>query len=505
MTALVARNTAFNISGRGLSLLVGAVLMPFIVTRLGTQRFGVLSLAWTLVGYSSLFDLGMGTTAIKFISEARGGKDEETIPTILFSTVIVHTVSGVAGALILAALVPFAIHDLLRIPASLALEAQRTFYLLVAGFPIILVAGSFEGTLAAFERFDLINLVSVPVTIATFVVPCIVLLAHGTLTEIIGGLLLVRSAALLTLMALALRVVPFRKDFRWPDRRMFASLATYGAWLAGPRIVQPMVSPLDRILLTRWTNLAALAYYSAPYDMLRRLGFFTSSFGSALFPAFGALSGAGDSVQARRLFERSVKFLMVLTGVIMGLTFVMARDLLRWWLGPDFAFHGTLPLRILIVCLSINWMAEVPVSFLRANGRVDLPSRVELGVTILDLLLLYFLVRPFGISGAALAVGLGLSTDSILIFYFCNRICPLPEYAVRSTISIGLTVLCLVAGAYVIYNFTPIRLILRLILVLAMFAGMVFAIWRRGLDQDDRLAVKRFVLGLASPALHNAT
>ena len=57
---LLARNTIWNLLGQVLPMVVGVVAIPPLVHSLGVDRFGVLSLAWIIIGYFSLFDLGMG-------------------------------------------------------------------------------------------------------------------------------------------------------------------------------------------------------------------------------------------------------------------------------------------------------------------------------------------------------------------------------------------------------------------------------------------------------------
>ena len=57
---LLARNTILNVLGYGLPMLVAIFAIPLLVKGLGTERFGILTLAWVIIGYLSLFDLGLG-------------------------------------------------------------------------------------------------------------------------------------------------------------------------------------------------------------------------------------------------------------------------------------------------------------------------------------------------------------------------------------------------------------------------------------------------------------
>ena len=69
---LLARNTLWNLAGQILPMVVGIITIPVIIRVMGVDRFGVLSLAWVVVGYFSLFDLGIGRALTKLVAEKLG-------------------------------------------------------------------------------------------------------------------------------------------------------------------------------------------------------------------------------------------------------------------------------------------------------------------------------------------------------------------------------------------------------------------------------------------------
>ena len=67
-------------------LLVAVIALPFIVRGLGTDRFGLLSLAWVILGYFTIFDLGLGRATTKYVAEALGKDEGDQIPEIVKSS-----------------------------------------------------------------------------------------------------------------------------------------------------------------------------------------------------------------------------------------------------------------------------------------------------------------------------------------------------------------------------------------------------------------------------------
>src|SRR3546814_621694 len=99
-------NVVWNAVGTGAPLLAGVIALPTLVTTLGVERFGVLSLAWVVVGYFSFFDLGLGRAMTQLIAERVGSGSENEVPAIAQTGMNVMAMLGVAGGLGVAALSP---------------------------------------------------------------------------------------------------------------------------------------------------------------------------------------------------------------------------------------------------------------------------------------------------------------------------------------------------------------------------------------------------------------
>ena len=66
---LLARNTILNLLGQVVPAVAAIVFLPYTLHGLGIARFGILSLAWVLLGYLGLFDLGLGRATIRFVAD----------------------------------------------------------------------------------------------------------------------------------------------------------------------------------------------------------------------------------------------------------------------------------------------------------------------------------------------------------------------------------------------------------------------------------------------------
>ena len=99
-------HVGWNLAGLSLPLLVAAVTVPQLIGRLGHERFGLLALAWSLIGYAGVLDLGIGRALTQMVSRLRGEGNLSAIPNALVTAGRITLIAGLAGGglIVLAAL-----------------------------------------------------------------------------------------------------------------------------------------------------------------------------------------------------------------------------------------------------------------------------------------------------------------------------------------------------------------------------------------------------------------
>jgi len=486
--SLLARNTLLNLIGQGLPLVVAVATMPFIIRGLGTERFGVLALAWVVLGYFGIFDLGLGRATTKFVAEALGKGEQEEVPRLVWTAVTVQAVLGIVGGLVLVGITSLLVERILNIPPELIEEARTTFYLLALSVPIVLVSSSFRGFLEASQRFDLVNAVKIPVSSLTYLLPLVGLLLGFRLPGIVALILLARFGALVTFIALDIRLTPELKRYSG-SLGLFPKLFSFGGWVTVTSIVGPILVYLDRFLIGSLLSMSAVAYYSAPYGMITRLGIIPGSLTMTLFPAFSALEGIRDRQKLGTLFARSIKYVLLALGPTVLVIGLFAKEILQIWLGADFAIRSTVVLQILAIGVFINSLASTPSTLLSGAGRPDIPAKFHMLELLIYVGVAWLLVSHWGIAGAAAAWTLRVAIDTLLLFWATSKVYHFSPRLLRAngTALAGLAFIILISMAYVIRAFAgalpPPAQALLIIVLLGFFAWFS---WRRIMDASDR-------------------
>jgi len=499
--SLLVRNTMLNFIGQSIPLIVGVLTIPFIVRGLGTERFGLMCLAWVVLGYFNIFDLGLGRATTKYVAEALGKGEEEQVSHLVWTAVTVQAILGIVGALILFGITPLLVERILNIPTELVGEAKFTFYLLALSIPVVLISGSFRGVLEAAQRFDLVNAVKCPTSILTFLLPLVGLLLGFHLPGIVALILVTRFGALLTFVVMNLRIFPRLRKYSG-SFAFFARLFTYGGWITVTSIVSPILTYLDRFLIGSILSMAAVTYYSAPYEAITRLWIIPVSLTMSLFPAFSALEGIKDRQRLGILFARSVKYVFLVLGVVVLAIGLFAKEILQIWLGTDFAIKSTTVLQILALGVLVNSLAHIPFALLRGAGRPDLPAKFHLLEFPLYIGIVWLLISQWGIAGAAAAWTLRGALDALLLFGATFKVYRFsPQLLATNGIMLPCFALVVFAGAS--YGLKTLAGILPLVVQFLFISGLLalFAlfVWKSILDNSERGAVLKMVKLWKSP------
>src|SRR5712692_4493133 len=144
---LLARNVIWNLIGNGAPMVVAVFSIPILIHGLGKDRFGVLALAWALIGYASLFDLGLGRALTQLVARKLGAGEDREVPTLVWTSLLLMLVLGLLGAAVVILLSPWLVHRALHVPSALQGETLRSFYLLGLSIPVVISTAGLRGLL----------------------------------------------------------------------------------------------------------------------------------------------------------------------------------------------------------------------------------------------------------------------------------------------------------------------------------------------------------------------
>jgi O-antigen/teichoic acid export membrane protein len=488
----ISRNVIWNLAGEAAPMLAAVACMPLLIHGLGINRFGILSLAWALVGYLGALDIGLGRALTKLAADKLAtGRDEE-VPGLFWMAMVLLLAASLVGTAAMAAASPWLIYRALRIPDALRGEALDAFYILALSLPLAITTSAFRGVLAAFHRFDLLNSVRIPLGVAMFVSPLLVLPFSQSLVPAVAALIVIRLVGWFAYLFVCVQGVPGLCRYTGLRLQFVHPLLSFGGWITVSSVVVPTMLYGDRFLITVMLSTAAVAYYAAPCDIVLKLSVLPTAVAGVLFPVFANSFADPTLDRAASLIRRGTNLILVAMFPAALLIVTLAPEGLALWLGHDFSVHSAFVMRWLAVGILINALGgHLPFVLVQAGNRPDIIAKINVIEVPLYFSLLYWLVRQMGLEGAAIAWSLRLAAEAVAFWLAAQKLLPQARRVAAYTLKMLVAALSVVAlGAMV-----PDDIFLKSLFLALSLSGYALVAWLFLLAPEDR---QRISLGLRS-------
>lgn len=407
MTALhparaLTRDTALNLGGQLAPLAVAFLTLPATIAGLGADRFGVLGLAWAILGSVGLVDLAIGRAVTRFAAAALAQGQGRAAAVATLTAARAQSILGIAGGLALAVGTPWLVGGILDVPSELGGETRTVFWLVAAGIPAVLAAGCFRGLLEARGRFDLVNLQRFAYGSMTFAIPWLGAVLAWSLPAITGALVAARFVSAATHAAAAASVLPELRGAR-PGRAL-GEVVLFGGHVTAANVILGFHRLSDRFLVGAFSTLAAVGQFSVASEIALRLAVIPSSVIGASFPSLAAAMASRDAESGRAINRRMAWLLLLLMGPPCMVLVAAARPMLAWWLGGPMADAAATPLQLLVAGAFVSSFAGIAVAALQASGRPEIVTRLRVWLAAPLFLVQCWAVATWGIDGAAWGV-----------------------------------------------------------------------------------------------------
>ncbi len=483
----LARNTGWNLLGQMLSLPMALVAIPLLIAALGTERFGILMMAWLAIGYFGLFDLGLGQALSKLMVERLGSAREQELPGVVWTALALMAALGLLASLLLAALATPLVTQVLSVPPQLHGEAIASFRWIAVGLPFVTVASGLTGMLAARQRFDLLGATRLLTAAVTYLGPLAILPFSISLSAVTGVLVLGRVSACVIHLLLCLRIEPALRRRPAYRQALVRQLLRFGGWVTVSGVLGPIMVTADRFFVGAWVSMAAVAYYATPYEVITKLGMIPGALSGVLFVAFAAPQSQ-DAAAARLLFDRGIKGLFLILFPLVVVVVAAAQPALALWLGPDFARHSYRVLQWLAVGVFVNSLAQIPFVLLQGRGRPDIPARLHLVELPLYLVAAFVLIAHWGLEGAAMAWTARVALDALLLYAAAWRLLGTGAAAVLRALLAALSTVAPFALCAL-----PMEGGIKAAVTAGVLAGFAAVAWRMLLSPGERAAARRWL------------
>jgi O-antigen/teichoic acid export membrane protein len=417
----ILKNVSSSWFALGVNILMGVFLSPFILHRLGDTAFGIWVLIFSVTGYYGIFDFGIRSSIIRYVSKYTATRDVAEVSRLINSAMFTYTGVG-ALSMLVTLLGCLYIDHLTHIEPGFLSTARWLLFLaggsVALGFPL----GVFGGMLEGLQKFYILNWTNIVATLLRVLLIVFFLnRGYGLLTAaaITVGLPL---AASVIRAIIALRALPVTFSWKYVDRKAFRQMANYSGITFMVIVGSRLRFKTDALVIGKFVGAAAITYFYAGSRLVDYAGEVVSSLAQIFVPMSSQSDAAGNTDRLRKIFVAGNRACAFTAFPMTAVFVILGKSIIEVWVGKKYVAQGYPVLLILIIPYTVMLIQSASGRVLYGmsrHGKLAIATLIE-GVS--NLLLSILLVRPYGILGDALGTAIPLAGTYLLFmpYHLCS-------------------------------------------------------------------------------------
>jgi O-antigen/teichoic acid export membrane protein len=412
----IVKNISSSWFSLGINVVTGIFLYPFIVHHLGDTASGVWVLIFSVTGYYGLFDLGIRSSVVRYVSKFTATDEDEELAKIVNTSLFSYGCIGLASMVVTLVLCFNVEHVFHKIPAEMIPTARWLLLMvggsLALGFPL----GVFGGFLEGLQRFYILNWTNV---IATLLRTGLIVMA---LNRGYGLLMIAFITVILPLMASIVRAVivfrirPVPLGARYVDRPTFRRIVNYSSSTFLIMVAGRLKFKSDEIVIGTMLSAAAITYFNIGNRIVDYAGQVVTTLAQVFVPMASQSEAKGDMNRLRKIFVVGNRVCAFIIFPICAVLIILGKSVIEVWMGKKYLTTDSYPvLVIMIVACTLWWSQSASGRVLFGMSKHGTWAKITLIEGVANLILSIALVRlGYGIVGDAFGTAIPLACSTIL-------------------------------------------------------------------------------------------
>jgi O-antigen/teichoic acid export membrane protein len=425
----ILKNVGTSWFSLGVNILVGVFLSPFILHHLGDTAYGIWVLIFSVTGYYGLFDLGIRSSVIRYVSTYTAKGDQQGVARLINTSLATYaSIGSVAMAVTLVC--SFFVEHLFRIPTEFLTTARWLFMMVGAAVSLGFPTGVFGGILEGLQRFYYVNLTNLASTLLRAVL-IVAALKHGYgLLTVAFITVVLPILASLVRAGIVFRILPIRFGWQYVDRSAFREIANYSAVSFILMIAYKLRFKTDEIVIGTFLSVTAITYFSIGDRLLDYASEVVSSLAQIFVPMSGQSDARGDMDRLRKIFVAGNRACAFIIFPITSILIIMGKSVIEAWVGKRYVAASYPVLVTLAIPMTFSLAQAASPRVLYGMAKHRSLAWVTAMESVANLILSIVLIRPFGIVGDAAGTAIPLFCTTL--FFMPRHLCRVLGMRVRT-------------------------------------------------------------------------
>ena len=407
----IIKNIKWSSLMRIASIGINLLLVPVLISYLGSDQYGVWLTISSLLGWSGLLDLGMGNGLKNSVARSLAEGDQQAARS--FVSTGYALLSLVSFVLIIAFFTLNHFVDwmaFLNITGISAAQFSAVLIVFLIGFSFKLFFGQIVNIAAANQFTALNDLINFTVNVSVLIAVLYIFSSGGLLTiSVLYGAVPVLVLVVTSLYFFRGKLRFLRPSIKSVDFSKAKELIGSGSQFFIIQIAGVVIFSTDNLIISHLLNPSEVTNYQVAFKYFGLGTLFFSIICTPLWPAYTDAFHSNDMAWIRKTTKKMIRLwsFFILGVLVMLLLSGRAYDL---WIGNTVQIPFLLSALMATYVIAMTW-ASIFVTFINSVGKLALQVRFSIAAGLANIPLSFFFVKnlDMGPAGVILATIICLS------------------------------------------------------------------------------------------------
>ena len=412
-----------------LSIIISFLMLPFLVSKLGDEWYGIWTVLGSLIGYYYLVDFGLATAVTRYITQYISKNDKDNANSVINTALVIYSAMALAICIITIT-VSYFVHYF--VPNARDLFIIRVA-ILIMGFNLAIEFPfkAFAGIIGAYVRYDLITYAHIfTLLLSTALIVILMNLGYGIIALSIIGFICSQISNIIFYFISKYLFSDMQISRKFFRKDKVKELFGYSVWSFLIQIGDQMRFRIDSIVIAWMLTAGHVTHYFIGARLAEYFLIMIFRATSIMTPVFTRYHAQGNYEEIRSKLLFMTKINTILSVFAGGLIIIVGRSFIMRWMGEHY-LDAYPVLVVLMIAMIIQAIYNPSNNVLFAISKHRYLAIVDIAEGVINLGLSIILINYYGIMGVALgtAIPLIISRLIILPLYVCQCVeLPVKKY-----------------------------------------------------------------------------
>jgi len=475
----IIKNTMIAGIAKVCTIIVSFFYIPIMIKNLGLLEFGLLAYLqiFTILGFLSIANLGLGPAIIKYVSELTFTDNFNEIYKLIITAFMTLLSIGIIVSLI-GLYISDSIVSSLNVPDDQLLQFKEGFKFIFITIIFILPFSVFGNVLEGLQKYNIFKSLE-----AFFWIGYMIGAMYLSYSQVSFDKIFILFLYLQVLQHFLFFIFV---QFHYKKNIFIISQFSYG-WLVKMfqmgkyftlmAIIGGISKSLEKLIIGIYLSPLFISYYEVIFKIPNTLKNMFSWLDTTIIPATSELVSKQRKTSIKKMFEKTINIKIVLLYPLIIMVFFFANDIIRIWISEEYLFL-TKYLKLLLI-----WNIMVPIAnhgskfLMGLNQSITQMTKYSIVTNFLKIFLIFILIEEFSL----LAIVIGYISIIITSPYIFNIVCKTiglkKRLIYRSAIIVSSVSFGIIFTFYLMHNsifFSEIALLFILVIILFFIYSVLF-------------------------------